>query len=151
MTDKSAAKSARGIPFTGADDPRRGRGPAKGEGGRPTNEAIGYMRDVLYSEKAREQYKAVMEDKDHPAWATAFFKSIEHIEGRPVQRIEMTDKTPQGLETAEQTAARLLTGIAQVLGVMGLERSQKALMLQKLKGLEVSGEVVEGNGKHEET
>lgn len=70
-----------------------------------------------------------------------------YAEGQPPQTIKVEDGSLQGLETAEQATVRLLAGMVQVLGVLEVERSQKALMLERLKGLEVSGEVVEnGNG-----
>ncbi len=94
---KSANKSPPGVPFSGKDDPRNGRGPKKGapNAGRPRNEFVEWCQQVVSDPKCKSQVEAILRDKKHPAFATMWRAVGERAHGKPVQPISGPDgETP---------------------------------------------------------
>src|SRR5688572_15462436 len=88
--DKSARKSAHGRPFAKGGDPRQGRGPTKGapNAGRPPTWLRESCDELLYSPKCQAQVKAILEDRNHPAFATMWKAVADRAHGKPTERIE---------------------------------------------------------------
>lgn len=90
MPDKSARKSARGVPFSKGGDPRQGRGPKKGapNAGRPSNWLRERCDEWLHAPECKAQVRAILGDKDHPAFATMWKAVADRAHGKATERIE---------------------------------------------------------------
>jgi len=88
MSRKSARKSA-GRPFTGADDPRRGRGPKRGapNAGRPPTEHIEWCQKVLADPAVEAAVKSVLSDPEHRSFPILWKAVADRAYGRPVQPV----------------------------------------------------------------
>lgn len=89
---KSARKSAPGKPFTGAGDPRNGRGPKKGapNAGRPRNEHLAWCRQMVSDPKCEAAVQAVLANQKHPAFATMWKAVAERGYGKPREELDVT-------------------------------------------------------------
>jgi hypothetical protein len=92
--DKSAPKSAGsppGIPFTGADDPRRGRGPAPGapNAGRPPNEWKAKMAKLADRWQQTLEAQKVLEDPEHEHFMAAGKFCAEQAHGAAAKRVTL--------------------------------------------------------------
>ena len=90
--DKSAPKSAPGIPLKKGYDPRRGRGPAKGapNAGRPLDEWKAYLRSLVDSAASRDAIVAILTDPSHPAYARVLAWADERGWGKESQQQDVT-------------------------------------------------------------
>jgi len=90
MSEKTAQKTAqtiRGIPFANGADSRRGHG-VKGRSGRRPNWLRDFCDNLLASTKCKAQVRAILADKDHPAFATMWKAVGERAHGKPEQPID---------------------------------------------------------------
>ena len=80
----------RGKPFT-ADDPRRGRGPAKGApgAGRKPDAFKDLCAGIVSSEAAIRAARAILADGNHPAFAQVFKALAGHAYGTPTKRVDL--------------------------------------------------------------
>ena len=104
---KSAKKSATGKPFTGADDPRRGRGPKKGapNAGRPTLEFKAWCASMLDDAEKRAKVEEILSDPSHSAYATMWKAVADRAHGKPKEHVEVSGKlTLESLIVESQTA-----------------------------------------------
>ncbi len=60
----------------------------KGGTGRPPNWLKEFCDDLLADKKAKAQVRAIMKDKDHPAYATMWKALADRAAGKPVQAHE---------------------------------------------------------------
>jgi hypothetical protein len=67
-------------------------GGKKGRSGRKPNEYHAFLRAALSTKKAREAVEEVLEDRNHPAYASVLGKIIPHAHGLPTQHIEVSSK-----------------------------------------------------------
>src|SRR4051812_34750280 len=90
---KSARKSP-GRPFTGADDPRRGRGPAKGapNAGRPPDEYKARLRELVGKIEVEQRLEDMLEAKDDRAFLEAYKYCSDKAYGRAPTVIEGGDE-----------------------------------------------------------
>jgi len=81
---KSAGKPIVGVPFTGADDPRRGRGPKKGapNAGRPRQDYLDWVGRAISNKKTEAAVRKILRDPDHPQFGTLYSKLAERKYGR---------------------------------------------------------------------
>lgn len=77
-------------PHGGALIPGQGRGPAKGapNAGRPPNWLKEFCDDLLADRAAKSQVRAILKDKNHPAFATMWKAMADRAAGKPVQAHE---------------------------------------------------------------
>lgn len=91
MAKKSAKKSAkrgrRGRPFTGADDPRRARGPKKGaaNAGRPPDKFRELMRSIASREEVLRRLRTLTSVKNDDD--DLFLKAFEKVCDRGYSRV----------------------------------------------------------------
>jgi hypothetical protein len=81
----SAKKSARGVPFQSGDDPRRGRGPARGapNAGRPPDEWRAALRALASRDDVLQHLDAVLRaGPGHPWFSKALDYATEHGFGK---------------------------------------------------------------------
>jgi hypothetical protein len=118
MSDKSAHKSAPGRPFTGADDPRRGRGPKKGKGGRPPKAFKAFASDLAQDSELQDSLKAAALSGD----VSAIKLVIQYAEGLPVRtiRLEGYGDVQRAFETMKQV-------IRSTLNADDAERLERAI------------------------
>lgn len=98
---KSERKSAPGRPFV-SGDPRAGRGPKKGapNAGRPRNEHVAWCQSLVSDPRSEEAVKAVLGDKNHPAFATMWKAVADRAYGKAPQSVEITGADGQPLPPA---------------------------------------------------
>lgn len=77
-----------GRPITGADDPRRGRGPKKGHGGRPRDEFRAALREAVSADAVLEALERILRDPDHPAFLRAVEFAAERGYGKEASPVE---------------------------------------------------------------
>jgi hypothetical protein len=96
--DKSAGKLAPpkrvvGRPFTGADDPRKGKGPAKGapNAGRPRDEWKRELQALASSDAVLTHLRAtIAAGPDHPYFPKALDYLTDHGFGKAMQSVDVT-------------------------------------------------------------
>ena len=89
--EKSGRKSGRKPgTFTGADDPRRGRGPQPGapNAGRPPDAFRELCRQLASGETTVGEIRAVLKDRTHPQFMAALKWATEHGYGKPTEHVE---------------------------------------------------------------
>jgi hypothetical protein len=99
---KSAKKSARGVPFQSGDDPRRGRGAAKGapNAGRPPDLWRAKLREMASRDEVMQHVESVLfEGPGHPFFGKALDYATEHGFGKASQphQISGLDGGPVGI------------------------------------------------------
>ena len=119
---KSAKKSATGKPFTGADDPRRGRGPKKGapNAGRPRKAHVEWCQTVISDPLVEAAALAVLRDSKHPLFANLWGKVADRAYGRaagsdvtfPIDPSQLSDDQLQRIAQGEDPLAVLATSRA---------------------------------------
>lgn len=82
---KSAGKSAPGQPFRKGQDSRRGRGPAKGSGGRPPAAFTDWLRQWFDEPETREALKRMAF-----AEPSVMNRLLAYAEGLPQQPVEVS-------------------------------------------------------------
>ena len=99
-SDRGERKTAIKTPELQAPSPLTGKqlpagahagnsGGKPGRSGRKPAEYRQFLQDVLSSDKAREALRLVLEDKNHPAFASLLGKIIAHAHGLPTQTVEI--------------------------------------------------------------
>jgi hypothetical protein len=97
---ENSAPKLVGVPFAKGDDPRRGKGPPKGSGGRPRNEFRERIRDLLNSDKVKQAVQKVIENPDHPQFTALYSKLLVQAHGNPAQQVEHTGEEGGPIEIA---------------------------------------------------
>ena len=89
----SGQKSRQPGGFTGADDPRRGRGPKKGapNAGRPPDKHREWCQAMISKPSCEKAVKAVLADPKHPAFAAMWRAVSERGYGKAVQPMSNAD------------------------------------------------------------
>lgn len=91
--NKSARKSAPGIPFRKGGDPRQGRGPERGapNAGRPPSAVTELCRRLLTRHRLIEKVKDIAVNRKGKASdrLAAIRLLLEYAEGKPIQRQEL--------------------------------------------------------------
>ena len=93
--NKSARKSAPGKPFAPGDDPRRGKGPAKGApgAGRPPEQYREWCRSLVSDPKAEAEVMAILRNNKHPAFPVMYKALTDRGYGKPMQHVEQRGDT----------------------------------------------------------
>lgn len=95
---KSGRKSGRKVPggFTGADDPRRGRGPKKGapNAGRPPDKHREECQRMISDPKCEKAVRSILGNPKHPAFAPMWRIVAERGYGKTPQPITGADGAP---------------------------------------------------------
>ncbi len=102
-SDRGERKTAIKTPELQAPSPLTGKqlpagahagnsGGKPGRSGRKPAEYHQFLRDALSSDKAKQQIEEVLEDKNHPAFASLVGKIIPHAHGQATQKIEIGGK-----------------------------------------------------------
>jgi len=83
--------------------PGAGRGPAKGapNAGRPPNWLKEWCDELLSDETTKSQVRAILKDKDHPAFRAMWNAVADRAHGKPKESLEVTGKL-----SLEQLVAR---------------------------------------------
>lgn len=102
-----------------------------GLGGTPKSFAY-WCRDLVESDEAREQFKAIIRDKDHAQWLGAMKLALAYANGYglPVQRVEAKDTTPQRQMTGDEAVTLLLEAARKI---KGLQPEAQAAVLRRLQ------------------
>lgn len=97
---KSAGNSATGKPFQKGDDARRGRGPAKGEGGRPSDEIKALCRELSDKHQLAEVLATIATAKDEQTKdRVAAIKLLwAYGHGMPTQHVDVTSRHEDALD-----------------------------------------------------
>lgn len=76
-----------GRPFQRGPDERRGRGPAKGapNAGRPPDEHREFCRSLISDPDCEREVKAILTDRDHPAFKAMWAEVARRGYGMPAQ------------------------------------------------------------------
>ncbi len=69
---------------------RRGGGNPKRNGGRPPNWIREFCDNLLASPKCKRQVQEILEDKNHPAFATMWKAVGDRAHGKPEQKVDVT-------------------------------------------------------------
>lgn len=92
---KSAQKSAPpGVPFQQGNDRRRGKGPPKGQGGRPPDEFKALCQELATRDLTVDAVKGILEDPSHGQFMAALKWATENGYGKPAQPIEGNPDKP---------------------------------------------------------
>jgi len=124
---KSVGKSVREGQFKPGIDPRRGRGPKKGEGGRPPDEFKRLMRGIV-SRKAVADRLRKLTSGSAKVTDDVFLKAFKEVTdrgyGKAVQPLEHSgpDGDPIPVETADGALGHVLRELA---GIAGRKRAGK--------------------------
>lgn len=96
--------------FQPGPDPRRGRGPKKGTGGRPRNEFKQEMRSLASDEAVLKRLREILwRCTDPTTWLRALAFATEHGYGKATQPIAATgDQSAEVDELRNMTDAELL-------------------------------------------
>jgi hypothetical protein len=87
---KSAEKTAPGVPFEKGADPRRGRGPKPGTGGRPPNEFRDRMRELANLQEVEAYTLKCLNGEFGPRFHLEARKWVaERGYGKPTQALEV--------------------------------------------------------------
>ena len=70
----------------------------RGAGGRPPNWLKDFCDDLLADSKCKTQVKAILQDKDHPAFATMWSRVAERAHGKAEQTVHKTEDRKVTLE-----------------------------------------------------
>jgi hypothetical protein len=88
---KSAVKTVAGVPFKNGEDPRRGRGPKPGTGGRPPIEFRDRMREMASRDDVQSYLEKCIAGEFGPVF---YFKALEYASdrgyGKSTQAVELT-------------------------------------------------------------
>jgi hypothetical protein len=103
---KSGNKTVPRGAFKPGPDPRRGKGPPKGEGGRPPLEFKEWCKGLLDDSKNRTQVEEILSDKAHPAYATMFRTIADRAHGKAKEHVtlEVSTSIAEQLRLARQRA-----------------------------------------------
>ena len=97
MSTKSAQKSP-GKPFAKGGDPRQGRGPKPGTGGRPPDEFRDLMRSLVNRQEAIKYLRACIDGEYGPKFHVAAMQyATDRGYGKAQQHLEMSGKVEGGV------------------------------------------------------
>jgi hypothetical protein len=91
--NKGPTGSVPGVPFAKGDDPRRGHG-LPGKSGRKANVYIELCRSMMDDPDHQEAIRAVMRDKDHPAFGQITKTVWAYGAGVPKQTVLVEGDVP---------------------------------------------------------
>jgi len=89
---KTLTKGQQLAAFKGKSDPRNGRGPAKGSGGRPPDAWKKLMGRLVNRPSTIKALKKVLRDEKHGAWFGAFKFGAEQKYGKAKESMDVTGK-----------------------------------------------------------
>lgn len=100
--------------FLQGPDPRRGRGPAKGHGGRPPDEFTAFLKSLRDHPIFRARLQALALEDPDPERARRFAAwLLERTDGKPVQPMEVSGGVTLTWEERRQRLEELLGRAAQ--------------------------------------
>jgi hypothetical protein len=88
QTGKTARKTV-GRSFQRGTDPRRGCG-KKGRSGRKPDWLKQFCDDLLADKTAQGQIRAILHNKDHPAFSTMWKAVADRAHGKPTAAVELS-------------------------------------------------------------
>lgn len=87
------------------------------------------MRALLDSAKHQAELAAALEDRTSPAFLGALTHAARYGYGVPTQTVEVSDLTPQRLETGDQVMDRVVGSLLQVVGVLAAQKDPRTQAL----------------------
>lgn len=95
---KSARKSAPGKPFAKGGDPRQGRGPKPGHGGRPPDEFRDFMRNLVNRKAATDFLTKCVDGEYGPKFHVAAMQyATDRAYGKAQQSVEHSGRVDGGV------------------------------------------------------
>lgn len=105
--------------FTGADDPRRGRGPKKGapNAGRPPKQYVEWCKTVLSNKQTEAAVRKILRNAGHQQFSQLYGRIAERAYGRagqadvtfPINPKDLTDEQLQRVAQGEDPILVLAT------------------------------------------
>lgn len=95
---KSPEKSARGVPFKKGGDPRQGRGPKPGHGGRPPDEFRDFMRKLVNRKDVTDYLTECVKGTYGPKFHVAALQyATDRAYGKAQQTVELSGSVQGGV------------------------------------------------------